>query len=245
MIAAALAVTKAMKKTPVVVLSREGFVVTRLFVSYLKEAFWLLEEGAEPEAVDRAMTDFGLPMGPLCLIDMSGLDILIFTEAILRRAFPQHGGLSRIAEQLVGARAPRPEDGGRRVSLRAGRPHAPSPRGDGRDHGRALDEQPPRVARPLTSKSFARLMLRMVAEAFRLIEEGIVERPADIDVAMVLGTGLADFRGGVLRYACDLGLERVLQELRQLSVECGPRYAPCRLLEQAAAGKSPLPLGEG
>ena len=100
-IATALAVAKAMGKTPVVVLSREGFVVTRLFVAYLKEAFWLLEEGAEPEAIDRAMTDFGFAMGPLCLIDMSGLDILIFTEAILRRAFPQHGGLSPIAEQLV------------------------------------------------------------------------------------------------------------------------------------------------
>ena len=53
-------------------------------------------------------------------------------------------------------------------------------------------------------------MLRMVAEAFGLVEEKIVRRPADIDVAMVLGTGLADFRGGVLKYACDLGLDRVL-----------------------------------
>jgi 3-hydroxyacyl-CoA dehydrogenase len=78
-------------------------------------------------------------------------------------------------------------------------------------------------------------MLRMAAEAFCLIEEGIVGRPADIDVAMVLGTGLADFRGGVLRYACELGLDQVLRELRQLSAQYGPRYAPCRLLEEAAA----------
>ena len=242
-IATALAVSKAMRKTPVVVLSREGFVVTRLFVAYLKEAFWLLEEGAEPEAVDRAMTDFGLPMGPLSLIDMTGLDILIFTEAILRRTFPQHGGLSQIAEQLVerghlgqktGAGVYRYQPGNRTPQRHevtaeitaAARRSGSSPRP------------------PADEQIVRRLMLRMVAEAFCLIEEGVVEQPADIDVAMVLGTGLPDFRGGVLRYACDLGLDRVLCELRELSVECGPRYTACRFLERAAAG-SPLPLGEG
>ena len=71
--------------------NREGFLVNRLFVPYLKEAFWLLEEGAEPAAIDRAMVEFGFAMGPLALIDMSGLDILVLTDAVLRRAFPQHG----------------------------------------------------------------------------------------------------------------------------------------------------------
>ena len=84
-----------------------------------------------------------------------------------------------------------------------------------------------------------RLVLRMVAEAFRVLEEGIVERPADIDVAMVLGTGLADFRGGVLKYACDLGLDRVLDQLEELADECGERYAPCDLLRAAAADPWP------
>ena len=87
-------------------------------------------------------------------------------------------------------------------------------------------------------------MLRMVTEAFRLVEERIVRCAADLDVAMVLGTGLADFRGGVLRYASDLGLDRVLAELRRLTEQCGPRYAPCRLLEEAAS-RPPLPSGEG
>jgi 3-hydroxyacyl-CoA dehydrogenase len=96
---------------------------------------------------------------------------------------------------------------------------------------------------PADEQIVRRLMLRMVAEAFCLIEEEVVQQAADIDVAMVLGTGLPDFRGGVLRYACDLGLDRVIRELRELSAECGPRYEPCRFLEEAA--KSPLPLGEG
>ena len=86
----------------------------------------------------------------------------------------------------------------------------------------------------------SRLMLRMATEAFAILEEKVVERPADIDVAMVLGTGLADFRGGVLKYACDLGLDRVLAELRRMTAQCGPRYLPGRLLEEAAGDPSVL-----
>jgi 3-hydroxyacyl-CoA dehydrogenase len=240
-IAAVLALAKAMRKTPVLVLNCEGFVVNRLFVPYLKEAFWLLEEGAEPEAVDRAMTDFGFAMGPLRLIDMSGLDILVSTVAILERAFPQHGRLSPIVEQLV-ARGYLGQKSG--AGVYSYEPGDRTPR----RHEMAAEiitaVRAGRAIRPLADEQIVRrLMLRMVVEAFCLIEEGIVERPADIDVALVLGTGLADFRGGVLRYASDLGLKRVLDELQQLSGECGLRYAPCPLLEKAA--KSPLPKGEG
>ena len=71
-VASALAVAKAIGKTPVLVENREGFVVNRLFIPYLMEAFWLLEEGVSPAEIDRAMVDFGFAMGPLQLIDMSG-----------------------------------------------------------------------------------------------------------------------------------------------------------------------------
>ncbi len=83
-------------------------------------------------------------------------------------------------------------------------------------------------------------MLRMVAEAFRLLEEGVVQRPADVDVAMVLGTGLADFRGGVLKYATDLGWENVHKTLRNFAAQHGPRYAACSCLEDAARGSLKL-----
>ena len=88
---------KKIGKTPILVNNREGFLVNRLFIPYLKEAFWLLEAGAEPEAVDRAMLEFGFAMGPFVLIDMAGLDILVLTDAVLRGAFPRHGGPPEIA----------------------------------------------------------------------------------------------------------------------------------------------------
>ena len=100
-VATALAFAKRIRKTPVLVRNREGFLVNRIFIPYLKEAFWLLEDGAEPAAVDRAMVEFGFPMGPLALIDMAGLDILAFADNVMHRAFPRHGPLSPVARRLV------------------------------------------------------------------------------------------------------------------------------------------------
>jgi 3-hydroxyacyl-CoA dehydrogenase len=233
-VATALGLCKAIGKTPVLVENHEGFVVSRLFIPYLVEAFWLLEEGVGPARIDRAMVDFGFAMGPFQLIDMSGLDILVKTHAIMQRAFPHFGDLPPMARRLV--------EGGHLGQKTGAGVYRYEP-GDHTPHPHQLTEQA--VARARGERGLAagieceqvvsRLMLRMVTEAFRLVEERIVGHAADIDVAMVLGTGLADFRGGVLRYANDLGLDRVLGELRRLTEQCGLRYAPCRLLEEAAS----------
>ena len=100
-VAATMRFVKALRKTPVLVRNREGFLVNRLFIPYLKEAFWLLEEGADAPAIDGAMVEFGFPMGPLALIDMAGLDILVLTDRVLSGAFPAHGPLSQVVERLV------------------------------------------------------------------------------------------------------------------------------------------------
>jgi 3-hydroxyacyl-CoA dehydrogenase len=241
-VASVLALGKAIGKTPVLVENREGFVVNRLFIPYLMEAFWLLEEGVSPSEIDRAMVDFGFAMGPLQLIDMSGLDILVKTQAIMQRAFPQHGELATIVGRLVEAG---------HLGQKTGAGVYRYEGGDRTPHPHALTEQAVAAARRQRSPAVgdfdrgqivSRLMLRMIVEAFAILEEKTVERPADIDVAMVLGTGLADFRGGVLKYACDLGLAGVVADLRRLSEECGRRYEPGRLLEMAASDPSVLEL---
>jgi 3-hydroxyacyl-CoA dehydrogenase len=242
-VATALGLSKTLGKTPILVENREGFVVNRLFIPYLMEAFWLLEEGVGPAQIDRAMVDFGFAMGPLQLIDMSGLDILEKTHAIIRRAFPHFGDLPPLVGRLVEAG---------HLGQKTGAGVYRYEPGDRTPHPHQLTEQA--VARARSERGSAaaaerepivsRLMLRMVAEAFRLLEERIVQRAADIDVAMVLGTGLADFRGGVLRYASDLGLDQVLGVIQRLAEQCGPRFAPCRMLEEAAS-RSPSPSGRG
>jgi 3-hydroxyacyl-CoA dehydrogenase len=232
-VATVLGLSKAMGKTPVLVDNREGFVVNRLFIPYLVEAFWLLEEGVGPAAVDRAMVDFGFAMGPFQLIDMSGLDILDKTHAIMQRTFPHFGDLPPTARRLVE---------GRHLGQKTGAGVYRYEPGDRTPHPHDLTEQAVEAGRASArlggnipcEQIVSRLILRMVSEAYRLLEERIVRRAADIDVAMVLGIGLADFRGGVLKYAADLGLDRVLGELRRLTEQRGPRYSPCRLLEEAA-----------
>ena len=233
--ATALALAKAIGKTPVLVENREGFVVNRVFIPYIVEAFWLLEEGADPTEIDAAMVEFGLPMGPLQLIDMSGLDILVKTHTILSQAFAHHGRLSSIVDRLV-------EDG--RLGQKTGSGVYRYEPGDYTPHAdpaaeailaAARQQRPSSADRPDREAITARLLLRMVVEAFGLLEEGVVSRGADVDVAMVLGTGLPDFRGGVVKYACDLGLDQVCAALQRLSQQCGPRYSPGRLLKQVAA----------
>jgi 3-hydroxyacyl-CoA dehydrogenase len=235
-VATALALTKALGKTPVVAANREGFIVNRLLVPYLTEAFWLVEEGARPEAVDRAMVEFGFALGPFQLIDMSGLDILTRTQPILSKAFPWHGDLPRIVGDLI-------ERGrlGRKTEVGV---HQDAP-GDRTPPSRLVAEQVMADARyrrgmtrskPNGSEIVDRLMLRLAAEAFWLLEERVVRRPADVDVAMVQGAGLADFRGGVLKYANDLGLDNVILALRNFAERHGPRYSVCSFLEDAARG---------
>ncbi|MHC5053471.1 MAG: 3-hydroxyacyl-CoA dehydrogenase NAD-binding domain-containing protein [Planctomycetota bacterium] len=233
-VATALAAAKALRKTPILVRNREGFVVNRIFIPYFKEAFLLLEDGAGPPEVDRAMVEFGFPMGPLALIDMAGLDILALTDTVMARAFPAHGELSPIARRLVelgrlgqktgagvysyekGDYTPRPSDVTAGVVTEALRRTGRTPRPVG--HEEITD----------------RLVLRMVAEAFAVMEEGLVGHESDIDAAMVLGTGFPDFRGGAMRHARDVGLDTVLAGLEELAGRFGERFAPCESLRAQA-----------
>lgn len=232
-LATTLRFARTLRKTPVLVRNREGFLVNRIFVPYLEEAFRLLEEGAEAEAIDRAMVDFGFPMGPLTLSDMAGLDILVHAAAMLSRAFPRHGPISPVAPMLVergllgqkrgagvylyarGDRAPRPNPATGEILAQVRQRGGASPRNFSTDE----------ITR--------RLVLRMVAEAFYVLEEGLVQRESDADAAIVLATGFPDFRGGVLKHARDLGLKNVLNQLEILTNQAGgARFAPCKLLQE-------------
>ena len=231
-LAAALAFAKAIRKTPVVVRNREGFLVNRIFIPYAKEAFWLLEEGADAPAIDAAMVDFGLPMGPLSLIDMAGLDILVLTDRVLTRAFPAHGPLSAVAARLVerGHLGQKTGSGVYRYEVGSYAPH----RSEAAEAVVAeVRREAGREPRAIGSDEITRrLVLRAVGEAFRVLEEGIVGRESDVDAATVLGMGFPDFRGGVLRYAHDLGLDRIVAQLDELAGRCGERFAPCTLLRE-------------
>lgn len=233
-VATALAAAKKLRKTPILVKNRVGFVVNRIFIPYLKEAFALIEEGAGASEVDAAMVEFGFPMGPLALIDMAGLDILALTDGVMVRAFPAHGELPRAARRLVDLGRLGQKTGGGVYSYEKGdyTPHSSDVTADiVADVRRAAGVEPRDVGREEITE---RLVLRMVAEAFVVIEEGLVGRESDVDAAMVLGTGFPDFRGGVLKHARDAGLASVVARLEELAGRFGERFAPCALLKKQA-----------
>jgi 3-hydroxyacyl-CoA dehydrogenase len=230
--ATAMSLAKSIGKTPVLVSNREGFLVNRLFVPYLNEAFWLLQDGAEAGAIDAAMVGFGFAMGPLTLIDMAGIDILAFTDEVLQRAFPSHGGSCQIVARLVAADCLGQKSGSgvyryepgdyTRHDSQAARSIIEQVQHDTATTRRSID----------TDEITGRLVLRMVSEAFCILAEQIAQRESDIDAATVLGIGFPGFRGGILKYARDLGLDTVIDRLEGLAEQFGARFKPCELLQK-------------
>jgi len=230
--ATAMSLAKSIGKTPVLVRNREGFLVNRLFVPYLNEAFRLLQDGAEPEAIDAAMVKFGFAMGPLTLIDMAGIDILAFTDAVLQAAFPHHDGSCPIVQRLV--------DAGLLGQKTGSGVYRYIPGDYTRHENQAAAEIIAQVRtetgmprRDVDAEEITdRLTLRMVSEAFYILSERIAQRESDIDAATALGIGFPTFRGGVLKYARDIGTEKVIDRLEQLTERFGRRFRPCELLQK-------------
>jgi 3-hydroxyacyl-CoA dehydrogenase/enoyl-CoA hydratase/3-hydroxybutyryl-CoA epimerase len=220
-------------KTPVVVGDRPGFVVNRVLMPYLNEALLLVGEGLAIEDVDRVMRRFGVPMGPLELLDQIGLDVAAHVGRIVR-------------EQLGERHAPHP---GFELMRQKGWLGVKSGtgfyvhKGDKTTPNRAAEElirstgKPPATALPQAarlSEARERMVLLAVNEAALVLSEGVADA-ATIDLAMILGTGWGPHRGGPLRYADDRGLADVVQALEGLAARLGPRFAPCEELRKRAA----------
>jgi 3-hydroxyacyl-CoA dehydrogenase len=228
-VAAAMQFVKELRKTPVLVNNSVGFLVNRIFIPYFIEAFQLLEEGAPPRAIDAAMEEFGFLMGPLTLIDMTGIDILFFTDRTMRAAYPYHLPLSRIASRLVDENMLGQKTGCGIYRYESdGRTPLPSDRTEAIISGVRNGVAPRTFSNGEISE---RLVLRLVAEAFRVFDEKIVLRESDIDAALVLGAGFPDFRGGPIKYARDIGCDAVAAKLSRFAAAYGERYSPSLSLQ--------------
>lgn len=218
---------KNLGKLPVLVQDSPGFLVNRILLPYMVEAVWLFCQGHSAAEVDRLMLDFGMPMGPLRLTDEVGLDVAQHVAKDLERRLPHPVPLNDTLEKMIargwlgkksgcgfyvfgakGEEKPNTDV----VSLQRLRPvHA---------HGADM--------------RLDRLVLIMVNEAARCLEEGVAAAPEDIDFGMIFGTGWAPFRGGPLRYADTLGAAEIVRRLDLLAKEVAPHFTPCERLRAMA-----------
>ena len=220
-----------MGKTPIVVRDAPGFLVNRILAPYLSEAVRLLEEGCGIEEVDRAMTRFGMPVGPLALIDDIGIDVAAKGGATLAAAFPERLPLAGNFETLLADGRLGRKSGRGFYRYRGSKREKPDPDTLGaRPAGRGIGALPPEVIE-------ARLLMPMINEAAFCLEDRIVASPAKIDLAMIFGAGFPPFRGGLLQYADDLGADRVVNRLQDFQERMGPRFAPSPLLARMAESR--------
>jgi 3-hydroxyacyl-CoA dehydrogenase len=217
----------------------DGFIGNRMLDAYVRQAWWLVEEGATPWQVDRAIEAFGFAMGPFRVGDLVGHDV---SQAIRERRRAERPGyrcstlpdelcrLGRLGQKTGGGWYDYP-DGARRP--------APAPEAE------ALVERH-RVALGITPRAIHdqeivdRLVYALVNEGARLLEEGVAARPGDIDVVYITGYGFPRWRGGPMYYAEQVGLDRVTARMREFGARdsADPDFwRPAALLERGGLGR--------
>ncbi len=227
----AVALARKLGKTPVVVKDSPGFLVNRVLMPYLREAMHLLEEGYAVTDIDASMRRFGMPMGPFEVIDEVGLDVGMKVAAVLAKAFPERMQNAPLLEKLVAAGRL-----GKKNGLGFYRHQGKKRRVD--DSVRVLLGLPAARKPQVLDTLAERMVMAMVNETARCVEEGLVSGAGQADLGLIFGAGFPPFRGGPLRHADAVGLAFVVQRLQSLRAEKGPRFEPCALLvAKAAAGE--------
>jgi 3-hydroxyacyl-CoA dehydrogenase len=234
----AMAMVKAIRKIGVLAGNCDGFVGNRMLAGYRRESELLVLEGASPQQVDQALVEFGMSMGPHAMGDMAGLDVGAAGRK-RRRAegrLPQDERFAVIADRLVAEGRFGQKTGAGMYRYEKGS-HQPLP-------DPAVDAMIVAEARRLNvtrrpvsdAEIVARCIYPLINEGARILDEGVAQRPGDIDVIWTNGYGFPRARGGPMKFADEVGLDQVLTTLRHFATEHGPLYwQPAPLLERLVA----------
>jgi 3-hydroxyacyl-CoA dehydrogenase/enoyl-CoA hydratase/3-hydroxybutyryl-CoA epimerase/enoyl-CoA isomerase len=231
----------AMGKTPIVVQDCPGFLVNRILFPYFAGFIKLVNEGVDFQHIDKVMEQFGWPMGPACLLDVVGIDTAHRANAVMAQGFPDRMASTEptAIEAMVQAQ---------RFGQKTGKgfyQYVPDRKGVPR---KEPDPDAAGILKPLATRApwatvtdqdiIDRMMLPLVVECSRCLEDRIVESAVEVDIGLVYGLGFPPFRGGALRYADAVGLKALCEKARTFQ-PLGRLYEPtAQMLELARTGRA-------
>jgi len=229
-----LQLVRRLGKLPVLVGATEGFVANRMLARRSREALFMLEEGALPEQVDRALTNFGFPLGPFAVADLGGLDVVLATRRARFARLTVRERAADLLEQLTARGRLGQKSGAGWYRYDEARRALPDP---------AVQELIVRHAatRGIVRRAISdaeileRCLYAMINEGARLLGERLVPRAHEIDVIWLNGFGFPAYRGGPMYYADEIGLKSVLEGLERYRATVGAEYfSPAPLIEKLA-----------
>ncbi len=232
-IATAFALAKLMKKVGVLVGNCHGFVGNRMFFQYMREAYFLVEEGAAVEAVDKALTDFGMAMGLLAVDDMAGIDVGVRVRQENKRNEPLGRRQPLVVDRLYELGRYGQKTGAGWYKYDENRRAIPDPEVATlieRTAGEAGIQR-----REISAEEIVeRCVYALINEGARILEEGFALRACDIDIVYLNGYGFPAWRGGPMWYADTVGLKQVYERVCAFHVEHGAWWEPAPLLKRLA-----------
>ncbi len=232
-IATIVKLSKKLGKTPIVVKDVAGFLVNRILLPYMNEAAYLLQDGAEISRVDQLVEKFGMPMGPFILADVVGIDVGVKVAHSLQESY---GSRMRVADILDKIYNDHKDLLGKKAK-KGFYIH-----GSEEQKKKYLNPEINKILQEVRSEKsihqsyisneeiIDRVILTMVNEAAKCLEENVVKNAGYLDMAMIMGTGFPAFRGGVLKYADSRGIKQVVARLQELSKKYGERFEVSKLL---------------
>jgi 3-hydroxyacyl-CoA dehydrogenase len=233
-VATAMRLGKSLGKVPALVGVCDGFVGNRMLFQYAREAEFLLEEGALPWQIDKALQDWGLAMGPFAMSDMAGNDVSWRIRKQQAATRPNDRRYSHLADQIceMGRYGQKASAGWYRYE-KGSRTPLPDP-----EIERLILAESQRLGlerKPIADEEIVkRTIYALVNEGAKLLEEGIALRPSDIDVIYLAGYGFPAWRGGPMFYADTVGLDKVDADVRRFHETHGYFWRPAPLLERLA-----------
>ena len=232
-LATALGFAKALGKVGVAVNNGPGFVGNRMMFPYMYETQYMVEEGATPEQVDKALTDFGMAMGMFAVDDMAGIDVAIRAQRALNHFSSPEERRPLVQAALVEAGRLGQKTGKGWYVYGDDRKPKPDPAVVDLIRAKARDAGIPQ--RTFTNEEIVeRAIYALINEGARVIEDRLVIRASDIDTIYVTGYGFPAWRGGPMFYADRVGLGTIYERIASFQREFGPRWTPAPLLERLA-----------